>query len=36
VGKTIPGAVVCSNESKFYHLKGVEVRKPWELTRQMR
>jgi predicted nucleic acid-binding protein len=34
VGRSIPGAVVCSNESKFSHVDGVVVRKPWELFKQ--
>jgi predicted nucleic acid-binding protein len=32
VGRSIPGAVVCSNESKFTSLKDVKVKKPWELV----
>ncbi len=32
VGRSIPGAVVCSNESKFSSLKDVNVKKPWELV----
>jgi hypothetical protein len=32
MGKAIPGAVVCSNESRFTQLKDITVRKPWELV----
>jgi predicted nucleic acid-binding protein len=32
MGKAIPGAVVCSNESRFSQIKDVRVRKPWDLV----
>jgi predicted nucleic acid-binding protein len=32
MGKAIPGAVVCSNESRFTQLKDITVKKPWELV----
>lgn len=34
IGGSIPGAVVCSNESKFSSVKGIETRKPFELIKQ--
>jgi len=35
IGKAIPGAVVCSNESRFSQIKEVDVMRPWELVRSL-
>jgi predicted nucleic acid-binding protein len=32
MGKSIPGAIVCSNESKFNQVKDIVVIRPWELV----
>ncbi len=32
MGKAIPGAIVCSNESKFNQVKDIVVLRPWELV----
>jgi predicted nucleic acid-binding protein len=32
VGRSIPGSIVCSNESRFSSVKGVVVKKPWEIV----
>lgn len=32
MGKAIPGAIVCSNESRFTQLKDIKIKKPWELV----
>ncbi len=35
IGRAIPGAIVCSNESKFTQVKDIVVKRPWELAGEL-